>query len=76
MAQLYKVHGDERALCPFTGNCCYTDCAWLIPAVFDEDEKIVFYTCCMNNNLTAALMTAEQLEQYEEEQKTKRVNDD
>jgi hypothetical protein len=68
MAQLYKVHGGERALCPFTGNCCYTDCAWLIP-YFCNDGEVGAYTCCMNNLDRAALMTAEQLEQYKEERK-------
>ena len=65
MAQLYKIHGGDQAFCPFARAYCYTDCAWLIP-VFEEDEEIAFYTCCMNNNLTAALMTVEQLEEYKQ----------
>lgn len=68
MAQLYKVHGGEPAFCPFSKTFCYTDCSWLIPC-FEGDEEIAFYTCCINNNLLAALMTAEQLEQYKEERK-------
>jgi hypothetical protein len=66
MAQLYKVHGGDQAFCPFARAYCYTDCAWLIPA-FEAKDEIAFYTCCMNNDLLAALMTAEQLKQYKEE---------
>lgn len=65
MAQLHKVHGGDRALCPHSDTFCNTDCAWLIPH-FDRHGKIEFYTCCMNNIDRAALMTEEQLERYKE----------
>lgn len=70
MAQLYKIHGGEPAFCPFSRTFCYTDCSWLIPYFdFTKDGEIWSYTCCMNDIDRAALMTAEQLEQYKEEQK-------
>ena len=66
MAQLYKVHGGDQAFCPFARAYCYTDCAWLIPS-FDGKGGIESYTCCMNNTVSAALMTEERLEKYKEE---------